>query len=82
VWNINPPDITHPFHEKGVIGSILKALVGYDGNPELLRVIAYFGYWATMGVYLLKTYAPHVFRRDRVSNGRREEQLLEPILTE
>jgi high-affinity iron transporter len=82
VWNINPPDVTHLLHEKGAIGSILKALVGYDGNPELLRVIAYLGYWAAMGVYLLKTYAPHVLRRTRVVNGRREEPLLEPIITE
>jgi high-affinity iron transporter len=44
VWNINPLVITHPLHEQGVIGSILKALVGYDGNPELLWVIAYLGY--------------------------------------
>jgi high-affinity iron transporter len=81
VWNINPLDVTHPLHEQGVIGSILKALVGYDGNPELLRVIAYLGYWATMGAYLIRTYAPHVFQRTRVANDRRGEQLLEPNVT-
>jgi high-affinity iron transporter len=81
VWNINPPNLTHPLHEQGVIGSILKALVGYDGNPELLRVIAYVGYWATMGAYLLKTYAPHALRRTRVTNDRREEPLLEPTIS-
>lgn len=81
VWNINPPDITHPLHEKGFIGSILKALLGYDGNPELLRVIAYLGYWATMGVYLLRKYAPNKLRRIIVANYRRKEQLLEQTVT-
>jgi high-affinity iron transporter len=81
VWNINPLDITHPLHEKGIIGSILKALIGYDGNPELLRVIAYLGYWTVMGIYLLKTYAPHALRRTRVTQTRREAQRLETIRT-
>lgn len=58
VWDINPTDATHPLHENGAIGSIFKALIGYDGNPELLRVIVYVGYWLVIGYYLLKTYAP------------------------
>ncbi len=62
VWDINPPDVTHPLHEKGAIGSILKALVGYDGNPKLLRVIVYVGYWLVIGSYLLKIYAPNILR--------------------
>jgi len=37
-YDINPeltPDDSYPaLHEKGIVGSILKALVGYDGNPE------------------------------------------------
>ncbi len=59
-FNINPPmnpDGTYPLlHEKGTIGSILKALVGYDGNPEWMRLFAYFGYWLIVGTYLLKIY--------------------------
>jgi len=59
-FNINPamnPDGTYPLlHEKGAVGSILKALVGYDGNPEWLRVLVYIGYWLVVGTYLLKTY--------------------------
>ncbi len=58
--DINPPlnpDGTYPLlHEKGVIGSILKALVGYDGNPEWLRIIVYLGYWIFIGSYVLKSY--------------------------
>lgn len=59
-FNINPsvnPDGTYPlFHENGAVGSIMKALVGYDGNPEWLRVLVYVGYWLIVGTYLLRTY--------------------------
>jgi high-affinity iron transporter len=59
-FDINPPvdpDGNYPLlHEKGVIGSILKALVGYDGNPEWLRIIVYLGYWVVIGSYLYTQY--------------------------
>ena len=59
-FDINPPlniDGTYPLlHEKGVIGSLFAALVGYDGNPEWLRVFTYLAYWLIMGAYLLKNY--------------------------
>jgi high-affinity iron transporter len=77
VWDINPSSITHPLHEKGAIGSILKALVGYDGNPELLRVIVYIGYWLVIGYYLLKTYAPNYLPWNR-RKVREEAKKLEP----
>ncbi len=77
VWNINPPDVNHPLHEKGAIGSILKALVGYDGNPELLRVIVYVGYWLLVGTYLLKIYAPNILKlnKRRVEKNSERENL-------
>jgi high-affinity Fe2+/Pb2+ permease len=28
--------------------------VGYDGNPEWLRIVVYLGYWAVIGAYLLR----------------------------
>ena len=31
-------------HEDGLIGSFLKGLFGYNGNPSLLEVMFYFGY--------------------------------------
>ncbi|OIO21584.1 high-affinity iron transporter [Candidatus Micrarchaeota archaeon CG11_big_fil_rev_8_21_14_0_20_47_5] len=50
IYDINPPqnpDGTYPLlHEKGYFGSILKGLVGYDGNPSIEQVIAYLGYLA------------------------------------
>ncbi|MBI4173099.1 MAG: FTR1 family protein [Candidatus Aenigmarchaeota archaeon] len=56
-FNLNPADASGPLHEKGAVGSILKALVGYDGNPELLRVLAYLGYWAVVGAYFFAIYS-------------------------
>jgi high-affinity Fe2+/Pb2+ permease len=69
----------HPLHENGAIGSILKALVGYDGNPELLRVIAYVGYWLIIGYYLLRTYAPNYLSLN--PNSKEEIQLVEHTIT-
>jgi high-affinity iron transporter len=61
-YDINPPvnsDGSYPLlHEKGLIGSVMKALVGYDGNPEWLRIIVYAGYWIIIGTYLYKQYWP------------------------
>ncbi len=59
-FNINPPsnpDGSYPlFHEKGAAGSIFAALIGYDGNPEWLRVIVYLGYWLVVGVYAIRSF--------------------------
>ena len=55
VYDINPPqnaDGSYPvLHEKGVIGSIFKGLVGYDGDPSDLQVFGYTAY--LLGVYIL-----------------------------
>ena len=48
VWDINPAvaiEGVYPMlHEKGVIGSLLKGLFGYNGNPSLIEVLSYIGY--------------------------------------
>ena len=55
MFNVDPVAC---FPVKGIVGSILKALVGYDGNPEWLRIIVYLGYWIVIGTYLYKQYRP------------------------
>ena len=54
VWDINPalnPDGSYPLlHENGFVGSVLKALVGYNGNPSLLEVMSYLGYLTLVSV--------------------------------
>jgi len=40
VWDINPI-----LDEKGFVGSILKELFGYDGNPSLIEVLSYIIYF-------------------------------------
>lgn len=39
VWNINPW-----LDENSILGSLLKALFGYNGNPSLSEVLAYLAY--------------------------------------
>ncbi len=54
IWDINPTvtaDGSVPLlHENGAIGSIAKGLFGYNGNPNLLEVIAYVVYLAVISV--------------------------------
>ncbi len=60
VWDLNPPlnpDNTYPLlHENGLIGSSLKSLFGYNANPSLTEVLAYFGYWLVIGFFVYLTY--------------------------
>jgi len=43
VWDIN-----HILNENSTLGSILKAILGYNGNPSLLEVLSYLGYWVVV----------------------------------
>ena len=56
-WDINPESKEHPLHENGAIGVWFKSLVGYDGNPEWIRVIGYLGYWAWAVRFYRKTFS-------------------------
>jgi high-affinity iron transporter len=44
VWDINPI-----LDENSALGTFLKALLGYNGNPSLLEVISYAVYLAVIG---------------------------------
>lgn len=39
VWDMN-----HVLDEKGNVGSLMKGLFGYNGNPSLIEVVSYFAY--------------------------------------
>lgn len=47
VWDVN-----HILDENSTVGELLKTLVGYNGDPSLLEVIAYLIYWpvALLGI--------------------------------
>ena len=49
VWDINPI-----VDEGGTIGTFLKALFGYNGNPSLLEAVAYVAYLAVVGAASLR----------------------------
>lgn len=48
VWDIN-----HILNENSEVGLLLKALVGYNGNPSLTEVIAYLVYVGSIVTYVL-----------------------------
>lgn len=63
LYDINPavrPDGTLPLlHENGAIGSILKGLVGYNGNPSLIETLSYLLYLSLAGLsWILLTKDP------------------------
>jgi high-affinity iron transporter len=47
VWDINPI-----LDENSTMGSILKALFGYNGNPSLLETVSYAAYYLMVGVVI------------------------------
>jgi high-affinity iron transporter len=50
VWDLNPI-----LAEDSVIGMLLKALFGYNGNPSLTEVIAYVMYFVVIGLGLRRS---------------------------
>ena len=57
VWNINPV-----LSEGEGIGAFLKALLGYNGNPELLEVLFYFGYLVATVAFFFRPEKPRPAR--------------------
>ena len=45
MWDINPI-----LDEHNPVGTFLKALFGYNGNPSLLEVFSYLGYLFTVSL--------------------------------
>lgn len=43
IWDINPI-----LPEKSLLGSFLKAVFGYNGDPSLLEAFSYLGYWVAV----------------------------------
>jgi len=77
VWNINPPvnpDGSYPLlHEKGYIGSILKGLFGYNGDPSLIEVLSYLVYLLLVLVLWRKIEAGH---GDTLEKREREKEVV------
>ncbi len=54
VWDVNPAVTdggAYPFlHENGTLGGFAKELFGYNGNPSLIELIAYVGYFGFLAL--------------------------------
>lgn len=55
IWDTNAI-----LHENQGLGAFLKALLGYNGNPSLLEVIAYVTYLVGIGTMLQRVSAPKI----------------------
>ncbi len=53
VWDTN-----HILNENAGIGSFLKAILGYNGNPSIIEVAAYIGFLATTFWYFFRVDSP------------------------
>ena len=53
VWNTNPV-----LHEDSSVGLILKALLGYNGNPSLTEVISYLLYYLIIFITVILRKTP------------------------
>ena len=60
VWDINPV-----LNEKSFVGAILQSLFGYNGNPSLLEVFSYVGYFVVIGL-AIRAKRPAVSRPLRI----------------
>ena len=54
IWDINPPknaDGSYPlFHDKGNVGSLMKGLFGYNGDPSFIELSAWILSTVSLGV--------------------------------
>ena len=42
-------------------------MVGNDGNPELLRLAVYIGYWVVVGLHILRSSRERSYQLDGVA---------------
>lgn len=54
-WNIALWDMSSILNDKEGIGSLLRALVGYQDKPTLLEIIGYIGYIIVVGLIYFRT---------------------------
>ena len=58
IYNEHVYDINFIMNENGFMGSLLKGLFGYNGNPSLLEIISYLLYFAVV-IVLYKSLNTH-----------------------
>ena len=53
IYNINAV-----LSDKSTLGQVFKSLLGYNGNPALIETLAYVGYLALVGWFILGRSRP------------------------
>ncbi|MES0340264.1 MAG: FTR1 family protein [Anaerolineales bacterium] len=59
-------DVSHILSESSTLGQTSKALFGYNANPSLTEVVAYFGYYVFI-LLMYRFYSPSSPARDEIS---------------
>ncbi len=58
-------DVNHILDENSSIGTFLKALFGYNGNPSLLEVVTYVAYFAIVSILGFRPQRPLLERPEQ-----------------
>jgi len=63
IWDVNPEwdgvGDAPALHDKGSVGGLLTATVGWNGNPSMLEFITWIGYLSVMGIIYKKDTDSH-----------------------
>ena len=63
LWNVNPEwDKTGEaplLHDKGAIGGLFRAMLGWNGDPTLLEFVTWVAYLGTLGYILKRNSSDH-----------------------
>ncbi len=63
LWNVNPEwdkEGSAPLlHDKGAIGGLFRATLGWNGDPTLLEFLTWASYLTIMGILVRKDTVPH-----------------------
>ena len=63
LWNVNPEwdkEGSAPLlHDKGAIGGLFRAMLGWNGDPTLLEFLTWASYLTIMGILVRKDTVPH-----------------------
>ncbi len=64
-------DVTSSLSDEGGLGAIFRGLIGYNADPTVLEVVAWFGYLIVVGALYLRPVAVPATRRPAIADASR-----------
>ncbi len=62
-------DVTSSLSDEGGLGAIFRGLIGYNADPTVLEVVAWFGYLIVVGALYLRPAAVATTQRPAIADG-------------